>query len=260
MDDFIQNPFLRKRASRAFSDLKREAFRDSANMYTVYCYSGQTGVVDTVTDVNSVRGKCHMGTVWFYIYFFYFEIAISIVTSVIYLYFFFFGFIRQLPELIFKLIYREVFYFAKVSCILRHQGVQLRLAYSWARPAIPAAGKGRVGIFFNFFCFFTVIYFPLSPLSLPFISSTICSISSPFLQEKTQNDPQKFFCVCFSVLLALRLPRLGKRELILVLFVRLFDLCLFEFVGFLFLKVSGKGCGLWLWHSLDFSLPFLIWC
>ena len=33
--------------------------------------------------------------------------------------------------------------------------------------------------------------------------------------------------LCFSVLLALRLPRLGKRELILVLFVRLFDLCLF---------------------------------
>ena len=33
--------------------------------------------------------------------------------------------------------------------------------------------------------------------------------------------------LCFSVLLALRLPSLGKRELILVLFVRLFDLCLF---------------------------------
>ena len=30
--------------------------------------------------------------------------------------------------------------------------------------------------------------------------------------------------LCFSVLLALRLPRLGKRELILVLFARLFDL------------------------------------
>ena len=38
----------------------------------------------------------------------------------------------------------------------------------------------------------------------------------------------------FSVLLALRLPRLGKRDLILELFVRLFDLCLFGFVGFLF--------------------------
>ena len=50
--------------------------------------------------------------------------------------------------------------------------------------------------------------------------------------------------LCFSVLLALRLPRLGKRELILVFFVRLFDLCLFGFVGFLFLFVSGKGCGL----------------
>ena len=48
--------------------------------------------------------------------------------------------------------------------------------------------------------------------------------------------------LCFSVLLALLLPRLGKRELILMLFVCLFDLCLFGFVGFLF--VSGKGCGL----------------
>ena len=49
--------------------------------------------------------------------------------------------------------------------------------------------------------------------------------------------------LCFSVLLVLRLPRLGKRELILVLFVRLFGLC-FRFVGFLFLLGSGKGCGL----------------
>ena len=43
--------------------------------------------------------------------------------------------------------------------------------------------------------------------------------------------------LCFSVLLVLQLPRL-------VLFVRLFDLCLFGFVGFLFLLGSGKGCGL----------------
>ena len=38
--------------------------------------------------------------------------------------------------------------------------------------------------------------------------------------------------LCFSVLL------------VLVLFVRLFGLCLFGFVGFLFLLGSGKGCGL----------------
>ena len=49
----------------------------------------------------------------------------------------------------------------------------------------------------------------------------------------------------FSVLLALRCPRLGEDgELVLVLFVRLFDLCLFGFVGFLFLLVSWKDCGL----------------
>ena len=53
------------------------------------------------------------------------------------------------------------------------------------------------------------------------------------------------FCSCVvSVLLALRLPSLGKRELILVLFVRLLELRLFVFVGFVLLLVSGKGCGL----------------
>ena len=71
-----------------------------------------------------------------------------------------------------------------------------------------------------------------------------------------------FHCVIlflwFSVILVLRLPRLGKRELILVLFVRLFGLCLFRFVGFLFLLGSGKGYGLWLWLSLDFSLTFFL--
>ena len=56
--------------------------------------------------------------------------------------------------------------------------------------------------------------------------------------------PLCHFVLVFLIPLALRLPRLGKRELILVLFVRLFDLCLFGFVGFLFLLVSGKGCGL----------------
>ena len=66
--------------------------------------------------------------------------------------------------------------------------------------------------------------------------------------------------LCFSVLLVLRLPRLGRRELIWVLFVRLFGLYLFGFVGFLFLLGSGKGFGLWLWHSLDFSLTFFCTC
>ena len=37
----------------------------------------------------------------------------------------------------------------KVSCILRHRGVQLTLAYSWARPTILLAGKGRGDIFIS---------------------------------------------------------------------------------------------------------------
>ena len=66
------------------------------------------------------------------------------------------------------------------------------------------------------------------------------------------------FCSCvFLVLLVLRLPRFGKRELILVLFVRLFDLCLFGFVGFLFLWGLGRAavcdCG----TPWTFLLPFL---
>ena len=36
----------------------------------------------------------------------------------------------------------------------------------------------------------------------------------------------------------------GAGVLVLVLFVHLFDLRLFDFVCFLFLLVSGKGCGL----------------
>ena len=36
--------------------------------------------------------------------------------------------------------------------------------------------------------------------------------------------PCVILILCFSVLLALRLPRLGKKELVFVLFVRLFDL------------------------------------
>ena len=65
---------------------------------------------------------------------------------------------------------------AKVSCILRHQCVQLILVYSWARPAILVAGKGR-RVCFYFFCFFIFIPVPLSSLFFSFISSIISSVS-----------------------------------------------------------------------------------
>ena len=66
---------------------------------------------------------------------------------------------------------------AKVLCILHHWGVQLILAYSWARPAILVVGKGRGGMFlFLLFLHFHSCssFFPV-PLSV--ISSTLSSIS-----------------------------------------------------------------------------------
>ena len=48
----------------------------------------------------------------------------------------------------------------------------------------------------------------------------------------------------------------GEERANLSAFVCLIDLCLFGFVGFLFLLMSGQVCGLWLWHSLDFFLTF----
>ena len=65
---------------------------------------------------------------------------------------------------------------ARMSCILHHQGVQLILAYSWARPAVLAAGMGRWGMFLFLLCLH-FHSFPLSPLSLSFNSCTISSIS-----------------------------------------------------------------------------------
>ena len=60
---------------------------------------------------------------------------------------------------------------AKVSFILRHRGVQLILAYSWARPAILVAGKGRGGVFISSF----------SSLSFLFLFLSCPSLSSPLL-------------------------------------------------------------------------------
>ena len=56
----------------------------------------------------------------------------------------------------------------KVSCILRHRGVQLILAYSWERPAILVAGKSRGGmfLFLLFLHFHSCSSFPSPLLSL----------------------------------------------------------------------------------------------
>ena len=70
---------------------------------------------------------------------------------------------------------------AKVSCIVRLRGIQLILAYSWARPAILVAGNGRGGMFlFLLFLHFHSCH-SFFPVPVSVISSTISSISSTFL-------------------------------------------------------------------------------
>ena len=83
---------------------------------------------------------------------------------------------------------------AKVLCILHHWGVQLILAYSWARPAILVVGKGRGGMFlFLLFLHFNSCssFFPVPLFHLLY---SLFYLFSPFLWETTQNDPQGLTC------------------------------------------------------------------
>ena len=83
---------------------------------------------------------------------------------------------------------------AKVLCILYHRGVQLILAYSWARPAILVVGKGRGGMFlFLLFLHFhsCTSFFPVPLFHLLY---SLFYLFSPFLWETTQNDPQGLTC------------------------------------------------------------------
>ena len=69
-------------------------------------------------------------------------------------------------------------------CILHHWGVQLILAYSWARPAILAAGMGRGGLFLissESLLSFIFLFLPCPSLSPPLLSL----LSPPFLWETT---------------------------------------------------------------------------
>ena len=83
---------------------------------------------------------------------------------------------------------------AKVLFILHHWGVQLILAYSWARPAILVVGKGGGGMFlFLLFLHFHSCssYFPVPLFHLLY---SLFYLFSPFLWETTQNDPQGLTC------------------------------------------------------------------
>ena len=72
---------------------------------------------------------------------------------------------------------------AKVSCTLRHQGVQLILAYSAPRPAVLAADKGGGGVGGGgAVCVSSLSFIFISPLSHLFhLLYYLFYLSSPFL-------------------------------------------------------------------------------
>ena len=73
-------------------------------------------------------------------------------------------------------------------------GHPLILAYSWARPAILVAGKGReVTFLFLLFLHFHSCssFFPVPPF---YLFCYLFCLFSPFLWETTQNDQQGLTC------------------------------------------------------------------
>ena len=78
---------------------------------------------------------------------------------------------------------------AKVSCILCHRGVQLILAYIWARPAILVVGKGGGGgggggdVFISSVSSLSLLFFFLPCSSL---SSLLLSLFSLSLGDDTK--------------------------------------------------------------------------
>ena len=114
--------------------------------------------------------------------------------------------------------------------------------------------RGDPGVSLTLCCF---VVYSTRRFVFPGVSLTLCC----FMVYSTRRFVLSlawchFVLVFFSVLWALQLPHLGKRGLLLVLFVRLFDLRLFGFVSFFFLLMSGNVCDLWLWHSRDFLFTF----
>ena len=78
--------------------------------------------------------------------------------------------------------------------VRNHWGVQLILAYSWARPAILVVGKGGGGMFL----FLLFLHFhscsSFFPVPLFHLLYSLFYLFSPFLWETTQNDPQGLTC------------------------------------------------------------------
>ena len=87
------------------------------------------------------------------------------------------------------------------------------------------------------------------PVILPYIlkscvSLTLCCFVVCSTRRFVLCLTQCHFVPVFFNPFSIAITSLGEERANLSAFRSLFDLCLFGFVGFLFLLVSGKGCGL----------------
>ena len=80
----------------------------------------------------------------------------------------------------------------RVSYVTRASN--LILAYSWTRPAILVAGKGRGGMFLFLLFLHYHSCSSFFPVPLFHLLYYLFYIFSPFLWETTQNDPQGVTC------------------------------------------------------------------
>ena len=67
-----------------------------------------------------------------------------------------------------------------------------------------------------------------------------------------------YFVIVFFSPFSITITSLGGGRASLCAFRTFIRFATVGFVFSLFLLVSGKGCGLWLWHSLDFSLNLVL--
>ena len=83
----------------------------------------------------------------------------------------------------------------------------------------------------------------------PGISPTLCCFVVYFTRRFVLCLTLCYFVLMFFSHFNIAITSLGEERAYLSAFrIGLFNLCLFGFVGFLFLLMSGKGCGLYCFH------------
>ena len=96
---------------------------------------------------------------------------------------------------------------AKVSCIVHHRSVQLILAYSWAKTALLAAGKGRGGMFLFLLFLHFHSFSPFVPVPLP--TDTGLQLGKACYPCSSKGIEGIFYFYCFFTFISVPLSSLS---------------------------------------------------